>query len=376
MARTRPPEQVGLRFWAVRELGIGALVVMLFACDRPPADSGERSSSRPSASSKASAKPDVCRGGGGRLDDALGASTLPRVVGGLCIDPHADFRSYGAGAKAPLRAACEVVSGDCAGYARFGLRRVLVVPYVNGVDPRARITMTLLELESPEASYALFTERVLGDSPDDFAQWKSVEPSGTAVVSGASALAWRASHLALLDYADETSAPGRAAERGGAALAALARELVQSLPGKPELPRSAALLPKRDGGPLATRFEHQDLFGIGGLGSGAVARYSPAGRVAPLAVLARLDDDAAKDVLRTLRRLPGSRSQKGAPYEAVGVSIKDGETASRMEWLFGRKRNVVLGVGREPERLGRAAAAAVRHRELLRLKALLDDLRF
>jgi hypothetical protein len=92
-------------------------------------------------------------------------------------------------------------------------------------------------------------------------------------------------------------------------------------------------------------------------------------------VLVRLDDDAAKDVLRTLRRMPGSRWVKGNPYEAVGVSIKDGEGARRMEWLFGRKRNVVLGVGREPERLGRAAAAAVRHRELLRLNALLGDLR-
>jgi hypothetical protein len=235
--------------------------------------------------------------------------------------------------------------------------------------------VTLLELESPEASYAHFTERVLGDSPDDFTRWKTVDPSGMAVVSGASALAWRASLLGVLDYADETSAPGRAAERGAPALAALARELVKTLPGKPEPPRSAALLPKRDGGPLATRFEHQDLFGIGGLGAGAVARYSPAGRATPLAVLARPDDDSAKDVLRTLRRIPGSRSQKGAPYEAVGVSIKDGEAAPRMEWLFGRKRNVVLGVGRERERLGRAAAAAVRHRELLRLKALLDDLR-
>jgi hypothetical protein len=359
----------------VRELGIGALVVMLLACDRPPADRSERSSPSTSAPAQASAKPDVCRGGGGKVDDALGANTLPRAVGGLCIDPHADFRSYGVGAKAPLRAACEVLGGDCAGYARFGLRRVLVVPYVNGVDPRARITVTLLELESPEASYALFTERVLGDSPDAFAEWKSVDASGTALVSGASALAWRASHLGLLDYADETSAPGRAAERGAPALAALARELVRSLPGKPELPRSAALLPKRDGGPLATRFEHQDLFGIAGLGAGAVARYVPGGRATPLAVLVRLDDDAAKDVIRTLRRIPGSRSVKGAPYEAVGVSIKEGEAARRMEWLFGRKRNVVLGVGREPERLGRAAAAAVRHRELLRLNALLDDLR-
>jgi hypothetical protein len=134
------------------------------------------------------------------------------------------------------------------------------------------------------------------------------------------------------------------------------------------------LLPERDAGPLAVRFEHEDVFGIGGLGAGAVARYAPGGRNAPLAILARVDDDAAKDVLRTLRRIPGSRSPRGGAYESVEVAIQSAEGAPRMEWLFGRKRNVVLGIGREPEKLDRAGKARVRHREALRLKALLDEI--
>jgi len=347
--------------------------MLALACERP----SPRGDEKPSASTRAPPqKLDACAAGGGRLDDPSRASFFPRALAGLCIDPHADLRGYGAGEKAPLVAACEALEGDCAGYARFGLRRVLVVPYVSGSDPRARVTVTLLELGSPEAAYALFTERILGDSPDDYSAWKPFDPERAAALSGASALAWRASHLALLDYTDETSAPGRAAERSAGALQTLARELIRRLPGKPELPLSAALLPKRDAGPLAIRFEHENLFGIDGLGSGALGRYAPAGRSATLAILARADDDAAKDVLRTLRRIPGSRSLKGTAYESMSVALRDGEAAPRLEWLFGRKRNVVLGVGREPEKLDRAGKERARHAELQRLKELLDDLRF
>jgi hypothetical protein len=320
-------------------------------------------------------KPDACATGGGTLDDPARGEFFPRAAGGLCLDPHADSRSFGEGAKSPLGAACEALEGDCASYARFGLRRVLVVPYVSSADARARVTVTLLELASPEAAYALLAGRILGDSPDDFSAWTRLDPNGTVVRSGASVMVWRASHVALLDYADETSAPARSAERGGAALEALARALHERLPGKAELPASVALLPRREGGPVAIRFTHDDAFGIGGLGSGAIARYDAGGKSAPIAVLARQDDDSAKDVLRTLRRIPGSRTPKGAPYESVFVSIREADGVPRVEWLFGRRRNVVLGIGRAPEKLDRDGAARMRHAEMQRLKAFLDELR-
>lgn len=355
-----------------RALLPAAVVVLALGCER----AAPRAAPSASVSVKKPApKPNACAGDGGTLDDPARAAWFPRNVAGLCIDPHADFRSFGDGAKAPLGASCETLEGDCAGYVRYGLRRVLVVPYVSATDPRARVTVTLLELASPDASYALFARRVLGDAPNDFSSWKRLDSDGTALRSGARALAWRASHLALLDYTDETSAPDRVAERGGAALEGLARELVLSLPGKPDLPPAVALLPKRDGGPLAVRFEHEDLFGIGGIGSGALARYTPNGRIEPLAVLARVDDDSAKDVLKTLRRVLGSRAQKGAPYEALAVPIRERDDERRIEWLFGRKRNVVLGIGREPEKLDKDGEARARHAQMLRLKALLDGLR-
>jgi hypothetical protein len=343
----------------------------LLACDR------EAPSAPPSAPSRAPApapKPNACATGGGTLEDPTRAAWFSRTVAGLCIDPHADFRSFGEGAKAPLGAACETLEGDCASYARYGLRRVLVVPYVSADDPRARVTVKLLELASPDAAYALFVTRVLGDSPEDAAAWTRLNAAGTAQRAGTKALAWRAQHLAVLDYADETSSPGRAAERGAPPLEALATDLVARLPGKPDVPRSIALLPERDGGPAAARYEHQDLFGIAGLGAGVVARYAPRGKPSPLAVLSRDDEDSAKDVLRTLKRLPSARSKKGAPYEALTVSLREREDEKRVEWLFGRKRNVVLGIGREPEKLGKDAEARVRHAQMLRLKSLLDEL--
>jgi hypothetical protein len=65
---------------------------------------------------------------------------------------------------------------------------------------------------------------------------------------------------------------------------------------------------------------------------------------------------------------------KGAPYEAIRVPLRPAEGAPLVEWLFGRKRNVVLGVGREREKLARSAEELVRHRELLRLKEALEAL--
>jgi hypothetical protein len=309
------------------------------------------------------------------LEDPVRAGWLPRALGALCIDPHADVRSFGDSAKAPLGAACEALEGDCASYVRYGLRHVLVVPYVSADDPRARIGVTLLELASLDASYALFAERLLAEAPGDGERWIRLNAEGTAARSGTRALAWRANRLAFLDYADETSAPGRAPERGVAALDALARTLVLRLPGTPDLPRAVSLLPKREDGPTQVRYEHEDLFGIGGLGSGAIGSYASKGKEIPIAVMARDDDDSAKDVLKTLRRIVGSRSKKGAPYEALAVSLRERENERRTEWLFGRKRNVVLGIGREPEKLGKDAEARVRHAHMLRLKSLLDGLR-
>lgn len=320
------------------------------------------------------AKADACATGGGTIDDAARAAFFPRRLASLCIDPHADLRSYGKDAKSPLGSACEVLPGDCASYERFGLTRLLVVPYLITARPRARVTVTLLELATPEASYSLFSERILGDSPDDFRAWKPLTREGTQVLSGDKALVWRANHLAMIDYTDETTTPDRAAEHGAPLLEGLSREIARLLPGKEDRPASVALLPERDSGPLAVHFEHEDVFRIRGLGAGAVARYAPGGRNVPLAILARPDDDAAKDVIRTLRRIPGSRSLRGSAFESVEVAIQVTDGARRLEWLFGRKRNVVLGIAREPEKLDRAGKARVRHREALRLKELFDEL--
>ena len=361
----------GLGFPAVRAVRSTTLLLLALACDAAPVPNAPASA----APVPKAAKPDACATGGGELDDSRRAGFFPRTAPGLCIDPHADFRSFGEGDKAPLGAACEALEGDCESYVHFGLRRVLVVPYVSSAHARSRVTVTLLELASPEAAYALFAARILGDSPDDFSAWKRLDPEGTSVRSGATAMAWRASHLALLDYTDETSTPARSAERGGAALEVLARALHERLPGKPDLPASVALLPRREGGPVAIRFSHDDAFGIGGLGSGALARYDDSGKVTPVAVLARQDDDSAKDVLRTLRRIPGSRAPKGAPYESVFVSMREADGEPRVDWLFGRRRNVVLGIGRAAEKLDKAGMERMRHAEMQRLKAFFEGVR-
>src|SRR5262245_43852715 len=105
-----------LPFRAVRTLELVALLVLGLSCGRPSSGAGE---SPPRASSAPAVRPNACAGGGHRFGESVGANVLPRVVGPLCIDPHATFRSYGDGEKASLGAACEVLEGECAGYVRF-----------------------------------------------------------------------------------------------------------------------------------------------------------------------------------------------------------------------------------------------------------------
>jgi hypothetical protein len=314
----------------------------------------------------------VCQGGGGTFPDPIRRSFFPEGNADFCIDPHADFRSFGQGEKEPLGLACESLPGDCARYARFELRHVVIVPYVIVGNSRARITVTLLEFPGVDQACAFFTDERFGDGSDDARSWQRVSPS-EVYRSGTNALVWHANHVALLAYTDETSTPS-AAEAGGAKLLELlSRSVIGKLPGAASSPLSVSFL-SQEGPSLGWHYEHVDLFDMAGLGPGVLANYAVDGGTEPLAVLARTDDDAAKDVLRTFRRVPGSQSLKGAPYEAIRVPLRPAEGEKLVEWLFGRKRSVVLGVGREREKLERSAEELVRHAELLRLKAKLDAL--
>jgi hypothetical protein len=67
--------------------------------------------------------------------------------------------------------------------------------------------------------------------------------------------------------------------------------------------------------------------------------------------IARPDEDSAKDVIGTLKKLPGAKVQKDLGFDAVLFTTRESEGAQQAEWLAGRSGNNVVIVGDEPLKL-------------------------
>ena len=61
--------------------------------------------------------------------------------------------------------------------------------------------------------------------------------------------------------------------------------------------------------------------------------------------------EANKDVLGTLKKLPGARVQKDLGFDAVAFSTREADGAPQAEWLAGRSGSNVIIVGDEPLKL-------------------------
>jgi hypothetical protein len=77
--------------------------------------------------------------------------------------------------------------------------------------------------------------------------------------------------------------------------------------------------------------------------------------------LSRGDEDAAKDVLGTLKKLPGAKVQKDLAFDAVAFTTREADGAPQAEWLAGRAGGNVIIVGDEPLKLKAGDAAAARY---------------
>ena len=143
----------------------------------------------------------------------------------------------------------------------------------------------------------------------------------------------------------------------------MAAAIGRALPGTLELPRAAALLPAVGQRPLGTYYAYDDLLGIPGFGRGAVAEYRDETGPYFMLTAVAFDDDAAKDVLKTLRRQSGAKKLSQAPWEATRLAHREGD-AERIGWVFGRKGLVIAGVGRpSPPKVRAALTAREREKE-------------
>jgi len=72
----------------------------------------------------------------------------------------------------------------------------------------------------------------------------------------------------------------------------------------------------------------------------------------------RADEDAAKDVIKTLKKLDGARGVKGVVFEPLSFSLKSDETSPKLDWFVARRGSSIFGIGDEEHVLTTDQAAA------------------
>jgi hypothetical protein len=299
-----------------------------------------------------SSKPGACTSGGGTVTDAVSAGYFPRVAGSYCIDPNGDARSYGESAKGTLETVCtELLDGECEVYKNYGLKRVVTLRYVDGAGSPGSVNVTASRFASAEGAFAFFTKRVIADGDPADGTPKELPAGAEGALGTGIAYVWRGELVAELSYANELETPDQLKATSAKVLPELARQVGDHLPGDVNPLPSVRLLPTERLVPMGISYAHRDVLGVAGLGSGAVGYYQDGSERYRIVGLSRADEDSAKDVLGTLKKLPGAKGQKDLGFDAVAFSTREADGAPQAEWLAGRSGSSVIIVGDEPLKL-------------------------
>ncbi len=328
-----------------------------------------------------SSRPGACASGGGTVSDKASAAFFPRTVAGYCIDPNGQTRTYGAKAKEGLDKVCtELFDGECEVYKSYGLKRVVTLRYIDGKGSPGTVTVNLSRFGSREGAYGFYTKRVVADSdPADNAPSKLVAGGAGALGTGI-AYVWRGEYVAEISYVNENEAPDQVKKSSDRLLPPFAKEIGDKLPGDKALPQAAAALPVEQRVSQGIRFDFKDVLGIQGAGPGAEGFYKQGDKRWRDFVIVRTDEASAKDVMKTLDKLPGAKRVKKQPYDMVTFARRADDSSPRIEWIAGRKGARVYGVGDEEYALdsGQSAEDAKKvnlapDEKLARLKRLIES---
>ena len=296
----------------------------------------------------ASSKPGACTGGGGTVRDAESAAFFPRAAGDYCLDPNSEARAFGESAPNSLDAVCtELFDGECEVYKSYGLRRVVTLRYIDGKGSPGAVNVNLSRFASAEGAYGFFTKRVVADSDPAETAPATLEAGGAAALGSGIAYVWRADRVAELSYTNELEPPDRLKASAKEVLPPIAKAMGEALPGDRHLPKAVTLLPSEHRLPMSISYAVKDVLGIAGVGPGAMAFYREGELRYRVFSLARADEDSAKDVLKTLRKVDGAKALKDTGVDALTFSLRDEESAPLVGWVVGRKGSFVVGVGDE-----------------------------
>lgn len=354
-----------------RALSLSVLLVGMTGCSKERAP--ERGAAPPPI---ASSKPGACTGGGGTVKDTLSAAFFPRTAGDYCLDPNGEARAFGENAPSSLDAVCtELFDGECEVYKSFGLRRVVTLRYIDGKGSPGAVNVNLSRFASAEGAYGFFTKRVVADADPAETVPASLDAGGSGALGSGIAYVWRTDMVAELSYTNELEPPDQLKASAGRLLPPIAKAMGDQMPGDAHLPKAVTLLPAEHRLPMGISYASKDLLSIAGTGPGAVGFYKDGDERSRVFTLTRADEDSAKDVLKTLRKVDGAKGLKDTGVDAISFSVRDEESSPLVGWVVGRKGSTVVGVGDEVFALrGKADAAAARipeAKKLERVKAIL-----
>jgi hypothetical protein len=300
----------------------------------------------------ASAVAGLCSKGPAKVTDPAAAKLLVNQVGGYCLDPNNEVRTYGKEAKGTIEQVCtELFDGECEVYRSFGLERVVSARYADGEGSPGTVTVNLSRFETPQGALGFFTKRVIGDADPATLNTEKMDAGGLAVLGSGTAYIWRGTYVVELAYANDNEAPDAIRASGRKILPPLGQAIGEQLPGDKQLPRAARLLPEKDRLPHGLFYEPKDILGIDGVGPGAIGFYKDGEKRYRILVLDRANEEAASDVIKTLKRTAGAAESKGnVPTWQVTRRVPD--SSSKTEWLFARSGKIVLAIGDEEHALG------------------------
>jgi hypothetical protein len=314
--------------------------------------------------------------GGGVVKDSASAAFFPRSAADYCLDPNGEARAFGENAPNSLDAVCtELFDGECEVYKSYGLRRVVTLRYIDGKGSPGAANVNLSRFATVEGAYGFFTKRVVADADPADTVPAGLDAGGAAALGSGIAYVWRAEMVAELSYTNELETPDQLRVSAEHVLPPLAKAIGEALPGDKHVPPAAAVLPAQNRLPMGVSYVAKDLLGIAGMGPGAVGFYRLGEERYRVFALVRADEDSAKDVLKTLRKVDGEKTLKDTGVDAIVFSAREDEGAPLVGWVVGRKGNTVVGVGDEAfllrEKSEGQTARVPDARKLERVKAIL-----
>jgi hypothetical protein len=326
----------------------------------------------------ASSKPGACASGGGTPSDPVSAAFFPRTIGDYCVDPHGDTRAYGQNAKGTLGEVCtELFDGECEVYKSYGLERVVTLRYIDGQGSPGTVNVNLSRFATKEGAYGFFTKRVVADADPLEASPKKLEAGAAAALGTGIAYVWRGQHVAELSYNNELESPEQLRQSSQRVLPPVAKDLGAKLPGDPSLPPAAALIPEQHRIELGVSYDARDLLDVAGAGPGAIGFFKDGDKRWRVLGAVREDEESAKDVIKTLRKVEGADMLKKETFDGVTFSLRSGDDSPKVQWVVGRRGPRIVGVGDEEYALAGEGEAAKKAAmpfadKLTRVRALLD----